>query len=54
MILANKAAAKMPEWPRYGNFCEVTQKLHFLKKCKRGTTGNFSKIAQKDTLPKKA
>ena len=44
----------MPEWPRYGNFCKVTQKPHFLKKCKRGTKGNFSKIAQEDTLPKKA
>ena len=53
-ILAQTAAPKVPEWPRYGNFCKVTQKPHFLKKCKRGTKGNFSKIAQKDALPEKA
>ena len=36
-----KAAPKVPEWPSYGNFCKVTQKPHFLKKCKGGTKGNF-------------
>ena len=46
-ILAQKAAPKLPEWPSYGNFRNVTQDLHFLKKCKGGTKGNFSKIAQK-------
>ena len=46
-VLAQKAALKVPEWPSYGNFCKVTQNSHFLKKCKRGTKGNFSKIAQK-------
>ena len=40
-----KAAPKVPEWPSYGNFCKVTQNPHFLKKCKGGTKGNFSKIA---------
>ena len=42
-ILAHKAAPKVPEWPSYGNFCKVTQNPHFLKKCKGGTKGNFSK-----------
>ena len=49
-IFAQKAAPKLPEWPSYGNFRKVTQKPHFLKKCKGGTKGNFSKIAQKDAL----
>ena len=53
-ILAQTAALKVPEWPSYGNFGEVTQNPLFLKKCKRGTKGNFSKIAQKDALPEKA
>ena len=46
-ILAQKSAPKGPEWPSYGNFCKVTQKPHFLKKCKGETKRNFSKIAQK-------
>ena len=46
-ILAQTAAPKVPEWPSYGNFREVIQNPHFLKKCKRGTKGNFSKIALK-------
>ena len=45
--LAQKAAPNRPEWPSYGNFRNVTQDLHFLKKCKGGTKGNFSKIAHK-------
>ena len=49
-ILAQKAAPKVPEWSSYGNFCKITQKPHFLKKCKGGTKGNFSKIAQKVAL----
>ena len=49
-ILAEKAAHKVPEWPSYGNFCNVTQNPHFLKKCKGGTKANFSKIAQKVAL----
>ena len=52
--LAQKAAPKRPEWPSYGNFRNVTQDPHFLKKCKGGTKGNFSKIAQKDVLAEKA
>ena len=44
---AQKAAPKRPEWPSYGSFRNVSQDPHFLKKCKRGTKGNVSKIAQK-------
>ena len=44
----------MPEWPSYCNFRKVTQNPHFLKKCKGGTKGNFSKIAQKVALVWKA
>ena len=53
-ILAQKAAPKVPEWSRYGNFRKVTQNPHFLKKCKGGTKRNFSKIAQKVALVWKA
>ena len=49
-ILAHTAALKVPEWPSYGNFRNVTQNPHFLKKCKGGTKRNVSKIAQKDAL----
>ena len=49
-ILAQTAAPKVPEWPSYGNFCEIIQNPHFLKKCKGGTKRNFSKFAQKVTL----
>ena len=49
-ILAQTAALKVPEWPNYGHFRKVTQNPHFLKKCKRGTKGNLSKIAQKVAL----
>ena len=49
-----KAAPKVPEWPSYGNFREVTQNPHFLKKCEGGTERNFSKIAQKVALAWKA
>ena len=51
-ILAHKAAPKVPEWPSYGNFREIIQNPLFLKKCKGGTKGTFSKIAQKDALAK--
>ena len=40
-----KTAKKAPEWPSYGNFCKVTLNPQFVKKCKGGTKGNFSKIA---------
>ena len=49
-ILNQTAAPKVPEWPTYGIFRKVTQDPHFLKKCKGGTEGNFSKIAQKVSL----
>ena len=49
-ILAQKAAQKLPEWSSYGNFRKVTQDPHFVKKCKGGTKGNFSQIAQKVSL----
>ena len=49
-----KRLQRVPEWPSYGNFCKVTQNPHFLKKCKGGTKGNFSKIAQKVALVLKA
>ena len=52
--LAQKAAPKRPEWPSYGNFRSVTQDPHLLKKCKKGTKGNVSKIAQKVALVWKA
>ena len=45
-ILAQTAAPNVLEWPSYGNFRE--------KKCKGGTKGTFSKIAQKDALVLKA
>ena len=49
-ILAQTAATNVPEWPSYGNFCEVIQNPHFLKKSKGGTKRNFSKIVQKVNL----
>ena len=42
-----KRLQRAPEWPRYCNFCKVTQNPRFLKKCKGGTKGHFLKIAQK-------
>ena len=53
-IVAQKAAPQLPEWLSYGNSRKVTQNPHFLKKCKGGTKGNFSKIAQKVALVWKA
>ena len=53
-ILAQTAAKKVPEWPSYGNLGKVTQNPYLLKKCKGGTKGNFSKIAQTDALAEKA
>ena len=52
--MVQTAAPKVPEWPGYGNFREVTQNTHFLKKCKGGTKGNYSKMAQEDALAEKA
>ena len=28
-ILAQNASPKVPEWPSYGNFCQVTQTRNF-------------------------
>ena len=53
-IMAQKKALKVPEWPSYGNFRQLTQNPHFLKKSKGGTKRNFTKIAQKDALAEKA
>ena len=53
-ILAQTAAPKVPEWPSYGNFREVIQNPHFLKKYKGGAKGNFQKIVQKVSLVWKA
>ena len=52
-MLAQKADPKVPELLSYGNLGKVTQKPHFLKKCKGGSKENFSKIAQKLGLPSK-
>ena len=49
-ILAQTAAPNVLEWPSYGNFREVIQNPHFLKKCKGGTKESFSKIVQKVNL----
>ena len=45
-ILAQTEALKVLEWPSYSNSRKVTQNPHFLKNCKGGTKGNFSKSAQ--------
>ena len=52
-ISAQKADPKVLERLSYGNSRKVTQKPHFLKKCKVGTKENFSKIDQKVALPSK-
>ena len=49
-FLSKQAAPKVLECPSYGNLGKVTQNQHFLKKFKRGTKTNFSKIAQKTAL----
>ena len=46
-FFSQTAARKVPEWPSYNNFRKVTQNPHFLKKCKRGTDRNFSKMPKK-------
>ena len=48
--LAQTAAPNVLEWPSYGNFREVIQNPHFLKKYKGGTKGDFSKVLQKVNL----
>ena len=49
-IVAQTAAPNVPEWLGYGNFREVIQNPHFLKKCKGRSKRNFSKIVQKVNL----
>ena len=49
-IFAQTAAPKVPEWPSNGNFRGVIKNPHFLKKCKGGNKGKFSKIVQKVNL----
>ena len=46
-ILAQKAAPNVLEWPSHDNFLEVIQNPHFLKKCKGGSKGNFTKSSKK-------
>ena len=53
-IFAQTAAPKILEWPSYGNFREVIQNPHFLKKKNGGTKENFSKIFQNVDLVWKA
>ena len=43
LAFQNPELKEVPEWPSYGNSRKVTQNRHFLKKCKGGTKGNFSK-----------
>ena len=52
-ILAPKGDRKVPKWLSYDNSRKVTQKPHFVKKCKGGTKENISKITQKVALPSK-
>ena len=47
MILAHKAAIKVPEWPSYGNFRQVTQTRIFWKSAKRGPREIFQKLPKK-------
>ena len=42
-ILAHKEAPKVPEWPSYGNFRQVTQSRIFLKRAKGGPRQIFQK-----------
>ena len=42
-ILAHKEAPKVPEWPSYGNFRQVTQTRIFLKRAKGGPREIFQK-----------
>ena len=46
-ILAQTAAPNVLEWPSYGNFLEVIQNPHFLKKSKGGSKGSFTKSSKK-------
>ena len=50
MFLAHKAAPKVPEWPSYCNFRQVTHTRIFSKSAKRGPREIFPKITQKVAL----
>ena len=43
-ILAHKAAPKVPEWPSYGNFRQVTKTRIFWKRAKRGPREIFQTL----------
>ena len=45
-----KIGSKRARMAKFGNLGNVTQNPHFLKKCKKGTKKNFSKIVQKVAL----
>ena len=46
-ILAHKAAPKVPEWPRFGNFRQLTQTCIFWKSAKRGPREIFQKLPKR-------
>ena len=46
-ILAQKATPKVPEWPSYGNFRQVTQTRIFWKSAKGGPREIFQKSPKK-------
>ena len=48
--LAHKADSKMPEWPSYGNFRQVTQTRIFWKSAKGGPREIFQKSPKKVAL----
>ena len=50
-ILVQTAAPKVPEWPSYGNFREVIQNPHFLKRRNGGDQGTFLKNLPKSRPP---
>ena len=52
-ISAHKAAPKLPEWPRYGNFRQVTQTRIFSKRAKGGPREIFQKSLKKQPSLKK-
>ena len=46
-ILAHKAAPKVPEWPGYGNFRQVTQTCIFWKSAKSGPREFIQKLPKR-------
>ena len=49
-ILRKTRGAKGARMAKFWQFSAAHPNLHFLIKCKEGTKGNFSKIAQKVAL----